>query len=256
MNQKKIRILMFGLIVFIGCKSGSQLKNDLYFDNLNGDIKSVKTIKYNAVDNLGGITIEGENQYIEKKITKYNIKGNIVEFTNFKPDNIIQNKLVNYHNKEGFIIESKMYNSKGRLSYKTNKIKYSKGRIIESTDYDSSGELLSITKYKRDNNGNMLEVTSYNPEGNPLARIVSKYDNTGNRIEEISIINEIFQYKYILKYDSVENVIEKIEYDKNGLKIATETFSYEIDNHGNWIRRVTFEDSIPKYIIKREIEYY
>jgi len=54
----------------------------------------------------------------------------------------------------------------------------------------------------------------------------------------------------------MNNPTEWVNYEKDGSKKSTTTYTYEYDSRGNWIKRVIFSDSEPVLVTTREIEYY
>lgn len=57
-----------------------------------------------------------------------------------------------------------------------------------------------------------------------------------------------------MKYDSNSNVIRYI--DKSNGKVSKEkVFTYEYDNHGNWVKKIEYWKDEPIYIFEREIFY-
>ncbi|MCK9414889.1 MAG: hypothetical protein M0Q53_21525 [Prolixibacteraceae bacterium] len=101
--------------------------------------------------------------------------------------------------------------------------KIEKGNRIRSNDFDF--------QIKYDDQGNRIEVNEYNSDGSIYGRCTYKYNEKGNRIEE----NE---------YDTDDSLSSKY------------TYKYEYDTYGNWVKRIAFEDEIPRYILEREYEYY
>ena len=51
------------------------------------------------------------------------------------------------------------------------------------------------------------------------------------------------------------HVIEEIFVEKDG-SVAKWSYEYVLDESKNWIKRVEYQDGVPKYIVVRTIEYY
>ena len=173
-----------------------------------------------------------------------------------------------------------------------------KGNIIKRAEYDN-GNLNSheIYKYIYDNNGNKIEFVSHYWQGNLTDKTYKYiYDNNGNKIESVSYKNgnltshshEIYKYIYdnngnimegrkrkflkedtglllddkeLCKYDDKGNQIEVKRYLMGGDLWFWETFIYQYDQYGNWIKKTVsnkvnhggFITTIWKI---REYEYY
>jgi hypothetical protein len=45
-------------------------------------------------------------------------------------------------------------------------------------------------------------------------------------------------------------------YNSDGSLRSKNTYKYEFDKQGNWIKKIEFKDGIPEYILERQYEYY
>lgn len=68
--------------------------------------------------------------------------------------------------------------------------------------------------------------------------------------------NNILEYDFQNKYDEKGNQIESNSYNSDGSLDSKWTYKYEFDKQGNWVKRIDFEDGIPKFLLEREYEYY
>ena len=82
-----------------------------------------------------------------------------------------------------------------------------------------------------DKNGNEIEVNKYNSDGS-------------------------LSYKYTHKYDENGNKTERNSYNSDGSLSSKYIYKYELDEQGNWIKKIIFMDGIPEYIRERQYEYY
>ena len=84
-----------------------------------------------------------------------------------------------------------------------------------------------------------------------------KYDNKGNKIEEnwFSLDGKI-EKSFNFKYNSKSDIIEINEFNSYGKLLKNLIYKYEYDKLGNWIKKTTFLNKIPKYVTERQIVYY
>ena len=139
-----------------------------------------------------------------------------------------------------------------------------KVKSYTQSSYDSAERFGEIQKtlssketYKYDDKSNLIEDNSYYSDSSLNCKWTYKYDDKDNRIEANGYsANGSFNGKYINKYDDKGNQIEENYYKADGSLDSKETYKYEFDGKGNWIKRITFKNQIPKSIYEREYEYY
>lgn len=90
-----------------------------------------------------------------------------------------------------------------------------------------------------------------------IKNIHYKYNLKGYKVEERFYIpnNDHLLAKLLYKYDNKGNKIEITRYDSSNNLDLIMSFKYSYDDKGNWIKRIDFENNIPKHLIEREIEY-
>lgn len=233
-------------------------------------------------------TFNGNGILLGKSINKYDKNRNIVEATSYYGNGIISQKsLMKYDNNK--IIEDNGYDKDGNLEYKHVYSYNTSGLKTEFKYYNKDNILQSTTTYKYDKNGFMSEQSIHNAlDGKQDYRITYlnsdkgdwleynefgwngfqtknfsyKYDNDRNKIEEINLEqkeNEPDRTSNIMrkyKYDKNGNEIEYQWLDLNGTQRGTFTYKYEFDLKDNWTKKIEFENSVPKEITERAIEYY
>lgn len=150
------------------------------------------------------------------------------------------------------------YSESGEISYTDYKYDEN-GNCIEEVYYDESGETTSKTEHTYDENGNCIEDIYY-WEDEISSKKEYAYDANNNQIEYRSYyfdsgnaeLSEREEYTYDdngilleqnlynaeritnkLKYDSHENLIEKIYYQDNGEIESCEKHDYTYDTYGN-----------------------
>jgi hypothetical protein len=88
-----------------------------------------------------------------------------------------------------------------------------------------------------------MAVYEYDEQGNKI--VLSGYDSDGD-----------LDFRDVNKYDEQGNEIEVSRYDSDGDLDIRDAYQYDFDRLGNWIKRVRFENEIPRTIDEREYEYY
>lgn len=252
-------ILIIILLLFTNCNS--DLKNNISFDvkseigfhNLKGNVKSVLIIRYKVKQNF-------ENMLKDK------MEGNPIKYS---------------FNKDGKIVEELEYFSDFDL-YSKKVYKYDNNNYIGYSEYDSKGALETKTVIKKGNIKNEIIEEAISPDGNIIRRFNYFYDSkgkinkkimnsyilkwivktkinykNGNEVEKIYSENEddLFRMEN-LKYDENGNELEVKYFDKNGELTKIETSDYEFDSKDNWTKRINYKNSVPIEIIEREIKYY
>ena len=248
--------LAFGL--FFSCSENKE--NDLDKANLNGDVKSVYTASFDAIEKFGEVT-KGEKGQIG---VSGKLNGRVYDRVIFDDKgNQIERIVYNFTHKYkyddiGNRIENTSYNIDGEIHWKK-KYKYDdKGNEIEEKHYNKNGGLIFTYKYKYDDKGNRIERSGYGwPSFDLTSKTKYKYDDKGNEIEEKNYNFEFLSTtltKY--KYDDKGNEIEEKSYDKKNKLIDKTNYEYKFDDKENWIQQIKFIDDKPAFIIEREIKYY
>jgi len=253
MKMKYSTILFLAL--FVQSCSKEKFKNDWTIENLKGKVKSYSEFSYKAEERFGNIEkgtrkrifLEYDNQ------NKFDENGNMIESNKYYSDGRLERREIYKFDEIGNKIENNWYNSVGSLELRET-YKYDKMRnMIESNWYYSNGRLGNRSTYKYDEKGNNIEINWYNPDGSLSYWKTDKYNEKGNRIESNWYTSDSSLYRRVI-YDEKGNEIEK--YNSDGILKSKWTFKYEFDKQGNWVKRIDFEDSIPKFLLEREYEYY
>ena len=259
--MKKVLTIVLAMFCLASCEKSTQ-KNDLAELKLNGKVKSIREIPYEAVEKFGevvkgdALAILGENQQIT-----FNDKGNKIEENWFNSDGSLFSKYTYKYDDKGNKIESISFNSDGRLSSKSTYKYDDKGNKIEKNSFNSDGSLSSKLTYKYDDKDNLIEVNWSNPDGSLNSKYTYKYDDKGNKIEQNSFKPNIsLSYKLTYKYDDKGNEIEINSFNSDGNLDDKYTYKYTYDQQGNWIQKISYvvENGVekPSQIVERTIEYY
>lgn len=262
----KTRLFLISLIVFtiLSCSEKkdikSEKKSDLKLMELNGKVKSIRELIYNAIEKNGeyikqekatmcrigpiekyilfnqkGYIIEEIEHFVNGDINNYNrttnsydINDNIIEICHY---DIIQNciyKKVTTYNKQNKVVEEKFYESDKKLK-SISKYKYDQnGYAIEKTEYLANGDMDEKIICKNDSKGNPIEILNYDSKGKLNNKENNKYDNNGNNIESITKWPEGGYIKSTSIYDEKNNLIEH-EYYYDEILNSSESYLYSDD---------------------------
>lgn len=97
-------------------------------------------------------------------------------------------------------------------------------------------------------------ASHYTPDGALLQKRVSTYDEKGRETEWAIYRGDGAPAAGQRRgYDEQGNVAESISYG-NGVQVSRETFAYEFDARGNWVKRRVVRDAVRKGIFDTEVE--
>ena len=90
------------------------------------------------------------------------------------------------------------------------------------------------------------------------------YDNKGNRISTTFLSNDALIYTWTFTNDENGNVERMTKYSRDKYPLVTESYVYEFDAVGNWIKRFSFKEkgpgerlrSEPLQVMYRTIDYF
>lgn len=233
---------------------------------LKGTVKSLTIIRYEAVEKFGKVEKGDKISRIEN--------GDLFDL-------VYENTKLNF-NSEKNIIDASMFDRRGnmecRMVFKEDTIidmVLPNGELIAKAIgdnhwypkkmdiYDSNGKLKGriLSTYE---GTKKLESKTYNQDGELLQSIKRVY--TGQQCSQQTTTEITTSYGYYT-HEETTSVIkeEKFEYNDKGLlfkvkaqegeKIIETEYKYKYDDVGNWIERIEYQTSIPKYIIERTFEY-
>jgi YD repeat-containing protein len=169
-------------------------------------------------------------------------------------------------------LETQSYSQQGAL---TKLVRFQDGRPTDYFySYDSSGNRLEFsrttfgelrikTEFKYDANGRRIEELQTSLDG-LVNRIEFAYDGNG-RLSEKRIFNKQGLFaRRTYSYGAGPNATEEAEYDSRGALVGKQSYSYETDATGNWIKRTTLAHGTdngkpytePVEVTYRTIAYY
>ena len=203
----------------------------------------------------------------------YDLAGNKIEEGVYFASGHLDHKTSYRYDATGRCIERAVYGSNGALRARfttTYDANDAKGHKAEEATYKPFlAEDLLKEKKRYDSAGNVIEELSYHG-GDPLTRTVIKYDARGNEVER-TFYNLLYpkpkeKLRWTSSYDQHDNLTEWKQYE-DGQLVESESYEYEYDNHGNWIKRLrrgVSKQSSPegpwlgeeRHVTYRTIEYY
>ncbi|MDR1897461.1 MAG: hypothetical protein LBR10_11790 [Prevotellaceae bacterium] len=201
----------------------SRQKTDVEKAGLKGEVKSVKTVTYQAIEKSGKIT-KGEIDSlhtIEEYL--YDSNGNLIAQNSYESGDHLKEIHTYKYDSIGNRIETDRYYSNGMLASKIIHQYDSTGNPIEDIYYRPDGSLSATSIFKYDTDGDLIEENFYDPDGSLSSTAIfsefarkDKYDNCGNPIETIFYQPDriLFKDTYKYKYDSKGNWTERISYYK------------------------------------------
>ena len=93
--------------------------------------------------------------------------------------------------------------------------------------YTSEGDIISKQLYTYDDKNNLIEDNSYGSYGELSTKTTYTYDSKGNRVEEILFEDGFPPLKELYKYDDSVNMIEKKQYNPEGICWNKIVYSYD-----------------------------
>lgn len=157
------------------------------------------------------------------------------------------------------------YNENGELKHLTI-YKYNSDSLLEErTVYQADGGVLSSTKYYYDENKRetmTAEAVAYSDSKNYTE---TKYDSKGRKskfVRSSSSRASETTYSYLdFGHDECTTMLETVT-TKTGQTFKRTDYEYEYDDHGNWIKKITYDVNIgneiktAKQVQYREIVYF
>lgn len=187
-------------------------------------------------------------------------KGKEKEDNSYDPNKKLISKTKYEYDKNGFLNVENDYLEDGslysKIVYKNNSI----GKCETEINYDENGYKTETNSYRYNSKGLVVEEINDGKDafGLPQKTIYNyTYDKKDNLILfKITTLGGTWSNSYKYTYNMKGDVIKiQILGGKNQL-LDTWTYKYKYDTKGNWVELQEFENLFPKYILKREIEYY
>ncbi|MBL0191576.1 MAG: hypothetical protein IPQ18_09605 [Saprospiraceae bacterium] len=212
-------------------------------------MKTTNRINYEKVNrlviliNIMVFLISCSHVKLKNDWLKDNLKGKVQNFSQFSY--LVEERFGKYEKGK----REKLFGNDRNIQKKYDK----KGKLSELNWYNLDGKLESKSIYKYDEKGNLSELNMYHSDGSLFFNEAYKYDDMETQIES-TIYGQ--HNRVTKKFDDKGNQIEKKIYNSDGSLGSSENFTYEFDDHGNWIKRTDFKDQIAIYILERNYEYF
>ncbi len=129
-----------------------------------------------------------------------------------------------------------------------------RGKMIREVHLNPDGTIRNTSVYTHDTSGRQAEWSIHKPDGTLSQRNVSTYDDKGRERGWIIYRGDgTPAMGQARSYDERGNVIESLRYG-NGVSVGRETFTYEFDARGNWVKRRTVRETVKDGNSHTEIE--
>ncbi|HUS86734.1 MAG TPA: RHS repeat domain-containing protein [Bacteroidales bacterium] len=282
-NQITVLIILCSILL-ASCTKITIPKNDLQEENLKGRVAVLAEYSFKAIEESGkiekGNRHREDNLFEQDKLVSYNTDGNKVYSSYYYSYGALKDSIRYKYSMNGLLRKTIQYNFyrkkvyKNTYSYK----KQNKELIIKTKGkskhkdfsdrsvtykYDSLGNEIKMnpsgTVYEYDEKGNIIVETDRNQDGAILFKKYYQYDEQGRLLSTTST-QAIIQFlsegqSFETKYDDRMNIVQVKIFNFSGELERTDQFKYQYDELGNWVKKIKYIDSIPKFIIERHIEY-
>ncbi|MDX6576312.1 MAG: hypothetical protein QOE96_2265 [Blastocatellia bacterium] len=259
----KHALFVLALIVVFSSSAISQSKTSKEIDGLVGPVHTVTTVSI-SLTRVGDAWTEGERRM--GPVMTYDEKGNDGRFGNGNTGPGLSAGGFHKYNDKGQEIEKGYYGPGNVLVMKFLMSYDEAGHVIEETEQDGDGSLRRRHTFAFDDKGNMTSLGTYDGANKLTRKLTWAFDEKGNRTEwtesllkgEAMALFERITYTY----DDKANVLLQTQYGNPEGMVMKESFSYEFDTRGNWIKRdrsIAYADSfeiVSKDIDLRSITYF
>lgn len=213
------------------------------------------------------ITYGPNNIVLEKEITKFNKKGDPIEFygeARNKRNKINKVRKILKYDKNGSLTEASIFGNDNKLIGKE-KYKYDKDRMLYLKSYTPQGQIINSEEYE------------YNAEGKKVKERTVDYfyaevaDSTGKKVPKMTESDAVFTYNYDnngkLKEILAPQYRQEFTYNENGdcltdfvyEKSGKKTFDNRFEYYDNGLtQKVTryYPDGTPIIFVEYKYEFY
>jgi hypothetical protein len=256
------------LCLVLTCAAAAQKKSDREHERLIGPVKSVRVETARLVKKSGNWVEKSRDL---QEVIDYGSKGEMTKKTIHADSPTIITIKYSY-DKDGKRGEDAIVEGPTRSdwsSYRGYGETYNGG---SRGDGDVREGRRARRVFKYDPSGNRIEETIYSSSskatiygGTAVEAIYNhNYDEKSQRRETIyRVLNQVI-YRWVYDYDDKGNITEMSKYSEGGYLLIKESYAYEFDAAGNWIKRTTSEwkrqgsnpHFEPERVIYRTITYY
>lgn len=279
----KLQVLLMLALLCLSHSCSKTNENDLKKENLNGPVKSYIQTYYGLKVEDGKALI---NDTIQRIYRLFNEEGNIIEYHDTQRNSSWQyytaTSTYSYDNKgrlHRYVTLNPQYDSEEevityyKLNNKKDKEIHFYNEVKGSTyTYDYHDSTIVETQISAD--GIMLSKTIISDNKNGKGRKVEIFDSKGElikwQIEERNsdkLITKKIEHSITGRYTNqkeynYDNYGNPIQYIYHTISLSSDNgpsrldYQYKFDEHGNWIKKLIFEKSVPIEFLTREIEYF
>jgi hypothetical protein len=277
-------IALLFLIFVSGVLIHAQKKTPRENERLLGPVRTMR-IERTTISNVGGQLKESARSFFFSETFDEEVY--LTEQSSYDPEEKQVQKLGWGHSYDdkGRETETLFYDANGRLTNTGVTVYDDKERRAETTQINPDGSINHIQAYFYDDKGNKIRVSHRNADGTARNNIFRSYDDRGRVIEEIfydgkGAVNHrsvltyddhgekvswtvhkpngtfVLMFKKSQAYDGKGRVTAVTFYQSDNSVTSKESYSYEDDSHGNWIKRTTSREVFEKNQVRVESEIF
>jgi len=195
-----------------------ETKNKQIIIKLN--VKSQTNWDYNFIKD------KPSSKGVKTSYTRYNSRGDIVEFVTYKLKDTLTYETYEYDEKGKRVDYTKHKGGKKNISYRKISDYDNNGNLILEQGFDGSEKFKNTYEY--DDNGKLKEINYYTDNELSEKRVFEHESNITN-VTVYNSANIITSYMS-LKYDSKGNLIEEIQFDANNKPMENRIFVYNSES--------------------------
>jgi hypothetical protein len=186
--------------------------------------------------------------------TSYDAKGREAERIFLDANGARTMRSVSRYDEKGRRIEITFIANNGRINHVESFVYDTAGRLGQETHRNAEGTVRNLQTYSYDSKGRRTEWIIYRPDGVPEQRTNSSFDDKGREIGlTVYRSDGSIALSETRRYDDQGNLRERLR-QRDAVLVSRETFSYEFDARGNWIKRQIARETLRDGMSQKEIE--
>ncbi len=251
-----------------------------YIQYANGTPTVKTTYKW---DKTGKINLEVsrnnmDNSLIERTVIRAE-KGFPEEKTTYNGQNLVSDRIEYLYDNDTIIIAENLYLNKeivqyrNLIEYKDKKksaetksdingktisritYEYDGDKLVSKINYNDKNEVDYYEKFEYDAKGNMTMRASYTPFDGEM-HDEYEYDSNNNKTSWTIYKGDKIEMRALYTFDKYNNMTSYKITDINDKLVDGKSYSYTYDKQGNWIKKTTFVNNKPRFVLERKINYY
>ncbi len=229
----------------------------------SGNLLSEETTQFNInkKDSIKDYLEQWNNKQIKtRKITKYREDGQVSSISCYDLESTdLKYRIIYSYNHINRLEAILTYDSEGKLTSKEEVTTFITGEI-ESVSNGSIPGIESCCGYEIKFNTSGKKISSFN-HGYGHAGFADYYYDEVGLLSKTSSSSDLNKYIEYYKYDIHGNIIEekltRLELNTNITETERiNTFEYEYDKRGNWVKKIEYFNFTPKKIVLRRFKYF